>query len=56
MPVTITTELTGLPDHGRTVKAITECKPEGSRKMRRPRLRRMEDVQKDLWEMKVKIW
>jgi len=38
---------------GRTVKKIFDSNPEGSRKGR-PRLRWMEDVEKDLGEMKVK--
>jgi len=43
-------------DQGRRAKKIFECKPEGSRRMGRPRLRWMEDVEKDLWETKVKMW
>ena len=43
-------------DQGRTVKKIFESKPEGSRRRGRPRLRWLEDVEKDLWEMKVKRW
>jgi hypothetical protein len=38
---------------GRTVKKIFESNPEGSRKGR-PRLTWLEDVEKDLQEMKVK--
>jgi len=40
-------------DHGRTVNKISESKPDG-RKMGRPRMRWLKDVEKDLWEMKVK--
>ena len=46
-------------DQARTVKKIFESKPEGRRRRRRtgkPRLRRMEDVGKDLREMMVKRW
>jgi hypothetical protein len=43
-------------DHGRTVKKIFESKPEGSRRTGRPRLRWLEDVQKDLREMEVNRW
>jgi hypothetical protein len=41
-------------DQGRTVKRIFESKLGGSRKRGRHRLR--EDVEKDMWEMKVKRW
>jgi hypothetical protein len=41
-------------DQGWTVKIIFESKLEGSRRMRRPKLRWLENVQKDIWEMKVK--
>jgi hypothetical protein len=41
-------------DQRRTLK-ILDNKPEGSRKYR-PGLRWLEDVEKDLWEMKVKRW
>jgi len=37
------------------VSKIFERKPEGSRRGR-PSLRWLEDVEKDLWETKVKIW
>lgn len=37
---------------GRTVKNIYESNPEGSRKGRH-RLRWLEDVEKDLWEMRL---
>jgi hypothetical protein len=38
----------------RTVKKIFESKLEGNRRKERPRLRWLEDVDKDLCEMKVK--
>ena len=41
---------------GRTVKKIFESKPEGGRRSRKPKLRWLEDVEKDLCEMKVKRW
>ena len=41
-------------DHGRTVKKIFESKPKGSRRRGRPRLRWLDDVEKDLREMKVR--
>ena len=40
-------------DQGRTVKEVFESKAEGSRRRVRPRLRWMEDVEKDLRETKV---
>jgi hypothetical protein len=43
-------------DQGRTVKRIFESKLGGSRRRGRPRLRWLENVEKDLWEMKVKRW
>jgi hypothetical protein len=43
-------------DQARTVKKIFESKPEGRRRKGKPRLRRMEDVGKDLRQMKVKRW
>ena len=43
-------------DQGWTVKKIFESKPEGSRRRGRPRLRWLEDAEKDLREMKVKTW
>jgi len=43
-------------DQGRTVKKVLESKQEGSRRRGRPRLRWMEDLEKDLLEMKVKRW
>jgi hypothetical protein len=42
-------------DQGRTVKKILESKLEESRK-ERLRMRWLEDVEKDLREMKVKRW
>jgi len=42
--------------HRRTVKKVFESKPEGSRRRGRPRLRWLEDVVKDLQELKVKRW
>ena len=41
---------------GRTVKKISESELEGSKRMGKPRLRWLEDVEKDLCEMKVKRW
>jgi hypothetical protein len=43
-------------NQGMSVKKIFENKPEGSRRRGRTRLRRLEDVEKDLREMKVKRW
>jgi hypothetical protein len=43
-------------DQGRTVKNAFESKPEGSGRRGRPRLRWLENVERDLWERKVKIW
>ena len=40
-------------DKGRTVKKVFDSKPEGNRR-RRYRFRWLEDVEKDLWEMKVR--
>ena len=40
----------------RAVKKIFESKLEGSRRKERPRLRWLEDAEKDLWEMKVERW
>jgi len=40
-------------DHGWILKKISESKPEGSRKRGRTRLRWLEDVGKDLQELKV---
>jgi hypothetical protein len=42
-------------DQGRTDKKIFESKLEGSRRKGRPRLRWLEDMQKDQWE-KVTRW
>jgi hypothetical protein len=41
-------------DQERTVKKILQSKTEGSRRMGRPRLRCLEEGEKDLREMKVK--
>jgi hypothetical protein len=41
---------------GRVVKKISESKPEGRKRMRRPRLRWLEDAEKNLWDTKVKRW
>jgi hypothetical protein len=41
-------------DQGRRVKKIFENKPEGSRRRGRRRMRWLEDVEKDIREMKVK--
>jgi len=43
-------------DHRRVDKKIFERKLEGKRRMRRPRLRLLEDAEKNPWEMKVKRW
>jgi len=43
-------------DQGRALKKVFESKPEGSRIRGRPRLRWLEDVGRDLREMKVKRW
>jgi hypothetical protein len=43
-------------DQGRTAKKIFDSKLEGIRRRGRPRLRQLEDVEKDLWEMEVKRW
>jgi hypothetical protein len=42
--------------HGRVVKKILTVKQRGKRRMARPRLRWLEDVEKDLREVKVKVW
>jgi hypothetical protein len=41
-------------DHGRVVKKIFDSKPEGRRRMGRPRSRWLEDAAKDLCEIQVK--
>jgi hypothetical protein len=41
-------------DQGRIVKKVFGSKPEGSRRSRRPSLRCLEDVEKNLREMKIK--
>ena len=43
-------------DQGRTVKTIFESEPEGSRRRGRPRIRWLEDIKKNLKEMKFKRW
>jgi hypothetical protein len=43
-------------EHETMVKKIFEGKLEGRRRIGRPRLRRFEDIGKDLREMKVKRW
>jgi len=43
-------------NQGRIVKNIFENKTEGFRSRGRPRLRWLEDTEKDLREMKVKRW
>jgi hypothetical protein len=43
-------------EHGMRVKKISEGKPEWRRRIGRQRLRRLEDVEKDLREMKGKRW
>jgi hypothetical protein len=40
----------------RMTKRIHESKLEGRRKVRRPRLRWLDDVENDLRELKVKMW
>jgi hypothetical protein len=41
-------------DQGRTAKTIFESEPEGSTRRGRPRLRWVEDVEKDLREMEFR--
>jgi hypothetical protein len=43
-------------DKESTVKKILETKPEGNRRMGRHRMRWLEDVKNDMWEMKVRRW
>ena len=43
-------------DHGRLVKKMFESKPEVRRRMGRPRMRWLEDVERDLRERKVERW
>jgi hypothetical protein len=43
-------------DQRRVVKKIFDSKPEGRRKVGRPRLRWLDDVENDLRVMKVKRW
>ena len=42
-------------DQGRALK-VSESKPEGSRRRGRPRLMWLEDVKRNLRDMKVKRW
>ena len=42
--------------HGSVVKKIFGSEPEGRRMVGRPGWRWLEDAEKDLWEVKVKIW
>jgi hypothetical protein len=43
-------------DNGSEVKKTLESKPEGCRRRGRPRLRWLEDTEKDVLEMEVKLW
>jgi hypothetical protein len=43
-------------DHGRVIKKIFEGKPQGRRRIGRPKLRWLHGVEKDLWDIKVKRW
>ena len=43
-------------NRGMVDKKIYESKPEGRRRIGRPRLRWLKDVEKDLQEMKFKQW
>ena len=43
-------------DHRRIVKKIIESKLEEGRIRGRPRLRWLENVERDIWEMNVKRW
>jgi hypothetical protein len=43
-------------DHGRVVKRIFESKLKGRKRMEKPRLRWLEDFEKDLRAMKDKRW
>jgi hypothetical protein len=43
-------------DQRRVVKKIFDSKPEGRRKVGRPRLRWLDDVENDLRVMKIKRW
>jgi hypothetical protein len=43
-------------NEGRRVKKIFGSKPEGSKRRGRPRLRWLEEEEKDLWKMKSKRW
>jgi hypothetical protein len=48
--------LHGRIDQGGALKKVFESKPAGSRRRGRPRLRWLEDVERDLREIKVKRW
>jgi len=41
-------------DQGRTVKEVFESQPEGGRRVGRPRMRWLEDVEKNVGDMNVK--
>ena len=43
-------------DQGRVVKKISESKPEGRKRMGRPRLKWLEDAEKNLRDTKVRRW
>jgi hypothetical protein len=43
-------------DHGRVVTEVLESEVKGILRRGRPRMRWLEDVEKDLWEIKVKRW
>ena len=43
-------------DRGRLIKKMFESKSEGRRRMGRPRMRWLEDVERDLRERKLEIW
>ena len=43
-----------ITDQGRIVTKTFESKPEGSRRRGRPRLRWLDVMEKNLWQMKVK--
>lgn len=43
-------------DHLQTLKEIFESNPGGKRRKEGPRLRWLEDVENNLWEIKFKSW